>query len=76
MVGVEPVEGKTSVESAWFHMLGGREIRGLDSEYWSSYQKKVATKRALGYNFSTDILSLRREYTGNDSKHFFFDVAR
>lgn len=30
-------------------MLGGREIRTLDSEYWKNYQKKVSHHTTLGF---------------------------
>jgi len=29
-------------------MLGFREIRGLEGEFWKKYEKKVSTKTALG----------------------------
>lgn len=30
-------------------MLGDREIRGLDSEYWKKYEQKVSNKIILGF---------------------------
>ncbi|EAR90987.1 SIS domain protein (macronuclear) [Tetrahymena thermophila SB210] len=69
-------EGETMVQRAWFDMLGGRQIRGLDSAYFQKYEQKVATKRALGYNFSPEIVELRRSYCPKNSNHYFFAVQR
>jgi len=74
MLPEEGAEGATAVERAWFKLLGGRTIRGLDSAYWTNYVNKVATKRALGYNFSPEIVALRKGYTPQGSKHYFFAV--
>lgn len=37
------------MEGNWRALLGGREIRGLDSEYWSKYKHKVSHEAILGF---------------------------
>ena len=37
------------VENDWQTMLGDREIRGLNSEFWKKYEQKVSNKIILGF---------------------------
>ena len=37
------------VENDWQTMLGEREIRGLNSEYWNKYEHKVSNRVILGF---------------------------
>lgn len=37
------------VEENWKRLLGGREIRGLNSAYWDKYKKKVSHEAILGF---------------------------
>jgi hypothetical protein len=37
------------VENDWQTMLGDREIRGLNSEYWKKYEHKVSNRVILGF---------------------------
>ena len=45
----EVEEWDKKVEVDWSALLGGRKIRGLDSEYWKDYSKKVSTPIILGF---------------------------
>lgn len=42
-------EWESIVENDWQTMLGDREIRGLNSEYWKKYEQKVSNKIILGF---------------------------
>lgn len=42
-------EWEIIVENDWQTMLGDREIRGLNSEYWKKYEQKVSNKIILGF---------------------------
>lgn len=42
-------EWENIVENDWQTMLGDREIRGLNSEYWKKYEQKVSNKIILGF---------------------------
>ena len=42
-------EWNQKVESDWRAMLGGRKIRGLDSQYWDKYKEEVSTPMILGF---------------------------
>ncbi len=37
------------MEKDWRTMLGERDIRGLDSEYWKKYENKVSNRVILGF---------------------------
>ena len=37
------------VEADWKALLGGRKVRGLDSEYWAKYKQKVSTQIIFGF---------------------------
>ncbi len=37
------------VENDWQKMLGDRQIRGLNSEYWKKYEHKVSNRVIMGF---------------------------
>jgi len=43
-------------------MLGGRDIRSLEGKYWEKYKNKVSLARALGHDFSTNLIEKRKTY--------------
>jgi hypothetical protein len=58
----DPQSNEVSLKRAWSDLLGFREPRFLDSEYWKNYVNKVSTKRAMGHDFSENLFSLRKGY--------------
>lgn len=46
---LEGMEWEDVVEDDWETMLGGRGIRGLNSEYWDKYEQKVSNRVILGF---------------------------
>jgi hypothetical protein len=63
-------EDGAAVKNAWHEMLGFRGLRCHDEPYWSKYEHKVSTKRALGHDFSANLLKKRSNYINKNAKHY------
>ncbi|KRX04134.1 hypothetical protein PPERSA_08349 [Pseudocohnilembus persalinus] len=66
-----------AVRKSWNTMLGFRDIRALEGKFWESYADKVSTKRALGQDFSNNIITQRKKYC-KDGKatHYHFNIQK
>lgn len=61
-----------NVVNGWKFLLGDRNPRTLDSNYWAKYKNKVGYERLIGYDFSENLLEKRSSY--NIKKHHYFKI--
>jgi len=57
---------------AWFNLLGFREFRCLEGEYWSAYKNKVSLQRILGHDVSLAQVNKRKMNCPAGAQHSTF----
>ena len=58
------------VVNGWKFLLGDRNPRTLDSNYWTKYKNKVGYERLMGYDFSANLMEKRRAYNMKNQHYF------